>query len=257
MMPNDYRLAILCPVTSRNCGEDPQRQPIHNALLPSLWRHGGGTSSATTLYVGYDSEDPLWSRPQNRKLDVYASLEVRWVELHALARNITAIWNALARETRGEPYLLPANDDLEFRTSFAAPAIGRLAQRSDFGTIAFHDDAFPGLPTFFVVHRTHLAIFGGALYPLPWTGAHQDSWIHDVYRPWRASEIHADIRCENHVGTGSRFEYGHPVEYAAEVMRGRRLVNEWLHGSRRAPVLGDAELSACPMIVGPPPATSD
>jgi hypothetical protein len=113
-------------------------------------------------------------------------------------------------------------------------AVDVLRSRSGFGTCAFHDEAFPDWPTFYLVGRLHFEIFG-ALYPLPWPGAHQDPWIADVYRPWQASEIDDRIQVHNRIGSATypvaapRFPYGDPpTEYRAAVLAGRRRVNDWL-----------------------------
>jgi hypothetical protein len=145
-------------------------------------------------------------------------------------------------------YILPANDDLEFLASIH-PAIDALRLCGGFGVSAFDDEAFPGLPTFYVAHRTHFEIFG-TLYPLPWRGAHQDSWIADVYRPWKASEINRAVKCRNHVGVGSRFDYGGLDGYTEAVMRGRRRANEWCkQHDDTAHVLTDLDLESAPTII--------
>lgn len=219
-------LTILCPITSRNCGTDRAQQPLFHALLPSI--DAIGMWPSIRLVLGYDSDDEVWSIPESREID----RPIEWVELEA-GRQLTAIWNKLERVAWPWEYLLPANDDLAFQTS-PLPAMETLKQRNGFGTVAFADEAFPGLPTFYVVGKLHVEIFG-TLYPLPWGGAHQDPWIADVYRPWKASEIDDRFKVHNRIGApgnpvgAPRFEYGpSPPGYRNAVMEGRRRVNEWL-----------------------------
>lgn len=230
-------IGILCPITSRGCPDAIEEQPIFKALIPSmdaleLWR-------SVTLYIGHDSDDPIWSDPKAREA---VRKPVAWIELHALKKNITACFNWLDREARVCDYLIPANDDLAFQTS-PLLAVETLRARDDFGTVAFHDEAFPGLPTFYMVGRKHFDIFD-VLYPVPWTGAHQDSWIADVYRPWNASAIDPQIKVHNHIGAGTRFEYGPTDGYRDAVMRGRKRVRDY-----RREQMSDDELAAVPMCI--------
>lgn len=243
-------LTILCPVTSRGCSTDRAEQPILHALLPSLDAHEMWGS--THLFVGYDEDDPLWSRPEVRE---GIRRPIRWVAVKNHQRNLTAVWRQLERAARPWEYLLPANDDLQLITS-PLPAMERLRARGNFGLVGFDDAAFPGLATFFVIHKTHLRVFG-ELYPLPWAGAHQDSWIADVYRPWRASEIDPRIKVHNRMGsqhspvTQPRFEYGRPDDYREHVLAGRRKLNEWLRmWPSIAPTLPDFVIEGTTMVKG-------
>lgn len=236
-------VAILCPVTSRGCSKRVLEQPLFNALLPSMdsLQMWGGIQ----LVLGFDNDDPIWNCLENRQL---IRKPVKWVELFGLSGNITAIWRVLANQAEPFDYLIPANDDLAFQTS-PLPAVDSLAARRNFGTVAFHDYNFPDLPTFFMVGRVHFAIFG-TLYPLPWKGAHQDSWIFDVYAPWGASAVDPTIKCANHLGTGPRFEYGPTDQYEAAVEMGRRTVNDWLkrHPEIAEPVSEEA-LYDTPLVI--------
>lgn len=221
-------LTIICPITSRGCPPGLSDQPVFQALLPSMdaLKVWGGVR----LVFGYDHDDPLWSQPASRA----AVTDAEWFALHTKG-SLTSTWNELERLAWPWDHLLPANDDLAFETS-PLPAVEALESQRGFGTVAFHDHAFPGLPTFYVVGKIHLAVFG-ALYPLPWIGAHQDPWIYDVYRPWGASEIDERFQVHNRIGiTGARFEYGVAPEYQETVASGRRLVNNWL---KRNPGIAD------------------
>ncbi len=218
------RLTILCPITSRGCSPEPELQPLFDSLLPSMRAHD--LFGAVELIIGFDSDDPLWSQ---RKVRDLVHDQVRWIELHGLDGNLTTIWNTLERMSRPWSYLLPANDDLAIETN-PMLAIETIKRRNDFGLCGFVDSAFPDLATFYVIGQTHREIFD-ALYPVPWRGAHQDSWIADVYRPWSAASIDRRIKVHNHHGTGPRFEYGEAVGYRDAVVRGRKQVNQWLLGS--------------------------
>lgn len=220
-------LAILCPITSRNCGTDVAAQPIFCALLPSMEEHG--LWEHAQLYLGYDSDDPVWQNGANRHLVPNAE----WIVMHGLTGKITSIWNQLACHASRHEYLLPANDDLKFINN-PLPGIDIVRNRNNFGTCGFFDHAFPDWHTFYIAGRLHLEIFG-CLYPLPWEGAHQDPWIGDVYKPWEASPVKHGLKVHNRIGseespiTKPRFDYGEvPSNYRAVVMDGRRKVNAYL-----------------------------
>lgn len=214
-------IAIICPITSRNCSSQLLEQPLFEALLPSLVSLR--LHNHLSVYLGYDHDDPLWSDRENRKK---VPPFIDWIRLEGLTGKITSIWNEIARVAKFD-YLIPGNDDLTLITS-PLEAVSVLEKRNNFGICAFSDAAFPDWPTFYLVHKTHFDIFG-CLYPLPWEGAHQDPWIADVYRPWEASEIDERFKCHNHIGIAEpRFDYGSTVGYRKEVACGRRKVNDWL-----------------------------
>lgn len=238
-------VAILCPITSRGSSVTLSEQPLMRALIPSmtaleLW---GGAR----LVLGYDWNDPLWSDAEARAC---VGARVEWVPLEKRETfDLTGIWNELAQHVGDAEYFIPANDDLAFQNNPLAAA-DVLNRRGNFGVVGFHDHAFPGLATFFMASRSHLEIFG-SLYPLPWRGAHQDSWIADVYRPWGASEIDERIQCHNHIGAATRFEYGKAEGYRDEVMRGRNRVNDWLGHQKSYPIepLSQDALAEASMIL--------
>lgn len=223
------QLAILCPITSRNCGPEVAAQPLFHALLPSMDEHGLWEHSK--LYLGYDSDDPVW---QNSAARAAVTQPVEWIVLHGYQRKITSIWNALYRQAAHHDYWFPANDDLTLIDN-PLPGIDIVRDRNNFGTCGCYDHAFPEWHTFYIVGRVHFDIFG-KLYPLPWEGAHQDPWIGDVYLPWKASPVKHGLKVHNRSGspdnpvTAPRFDYGAvPSNYQAVVMEGRRKVNAYLH----------------------------
>lgn len=240
-------IAIICPITSKGCVDHIPSQPVFQSLLPSIER----IRNEVRLYFGYDHDDPLWMNEAYRK-----RVGGTWLELRGLTGNVTGIWNAMAFRAGPHDYYLPVNDDLRFDTD-PLQAVETLDKRKGFGTVPFYDAAFPTggiddgpLPTFYLVGRMHFDIFG-TLYPLPWTGAHQDPWIADVYRPWKASEFDLRIRCENRLHIkGPRFEYGVAEGYREAVLDGRRRVNAWLEFHPDiAPQLDAETLKSTPTLI--------
>lgn len=245
-------ISLLVPITSRNCPKEIERQPLLTSLLPSL----KALDVPFNILLGYDSDDSLWSNSKARSfVSAHCANQFvfRWYELYAVQKNITAIWNTLVLLASADgflsDYFIPANDDLRFETD-PYQAVPTLSRRYNLGTIAFHDRWMPGFPTFFLCHVRHLSVFP-VLYPVPWQGAHQDPWIHDVYFPW-GGPFDSKVIVHNRMGiSNARYDYGTPTGYFEAVKAGRRRVNEHLRqtsfgsGGVIAPI-DDAKLEACP-----------
>lgn len=69
-----------------------------------------------------------------------------------------------------------------------------------FGCVAIRDKSFPCFPTFPVIHRTHLEIFGSSLFPKPFINQHGDPFLFEIYRRWGASCYTASSTLTNSIG---------------------------------------------------------
>jgi hypothetical protein len=58
-----------------------------------------------------------------------------------------------------------------------------------FACIAIRDETFPGFPTFPVMHRLHLTIFDGKLFPEELVNQHGDPFLFEIYRRWGAARF--------------------------------------------------------------------
>lgn len=74
------------------------------------------------------------------------------------------------------------------------------------GCVAFTDTSFPGMPTFPVVHRTHLDIFHGEVVPDAFTNQDGDPFLYQLYRRWGASTM-IPSRIHNGLGGSSAARY--------------------------------------------------
>lgn len=217
----------MIPVTSRGCPDDPHAQPVAVTALPSI-RATLPKGHLVRIYVGYDSDDLRWADNGWRAdaLAPFADLSIRRVPIYAMGQRITAIWNWMARRCYddGADYFVAANDDLLFQTPWGDESVRMMSERG-LSLLAWHDDSFPGFPTFHMSAREHLDVFGGVYYPLPFHGAHQDPWIYDVYRQYGRAELCDQIRVRNHVGGSTvRYEYGPQTGYRSLVTKGRHTV---------------------------------
>ena len=74
------------------------------------------------------------------------------------------------------------------------------------GCVAFTDTSFPGFPTFPVVHRTDLEIFGGDVIPDFFTNQDGDPFLFQLYRRWGCS-IRVPSRLCNRLGGRGNARY--------------------------------------------------
>ena len=138
-----------------------------------------------SVYVGYDSNDPILSQEQERlKCNaVFLNFTIIWIEIVPDPGNVVKIWNKLAEIALSHHYdwLMVLGDDIrlpndrDWLTLFQKALrkqkyIGWAAGWSNNNDIA----------TQFLVHRTHWSIFEFIFPPLlkNW---HCDNWLNDVY----------------------------------------------------------------------------
>lgn len=58
-----------------------------------------------------------------------------------------------------------------------------------FACIAIRDISYPSFPTFPVIHKLHLSIFGGKLFPQDLRNQHGDPFLFEIYRRWGAARF--------------------------------------------------------------------
>jgi len=106
-----------------------------------------------------------------------------------------------------------------------------------FGIVAVRDAAFPVFPTFPVVHRLHLDIFGGALFPPPFRNQHGDPYLYEIYRRWGASRFTTHATLVNAIGgsTAGRYvKHGRVAWRGALLTAGIDTAGAWLAAASRA-----------------------
>lgn len=100
-----------------------------------------------------------------------------------------------------------------------------------FGCIAFTDTSFPGMPTFPVIHRTHMDIFGGQVIPGFFVNQDGDPFLFQLYRRWGCSRM-ISPRVSNAIGGSEDARYQKvsadgwtflPLDEATAI------VESWLH----------------------------
>ena len=252
------RFALLLPITSRRLG----RQAIESLsrFLGSFWDTTSGSSRHSwhfELHFGVDVGDQLFDPAS---CDAVALDElVRCTAPTAIVEgrvrstvrvfdhphgHVAAIWADLARDAyeAGCHYFVLVGDDVVFLTPHWADAIHdefALVQQDTghpfgVGCVAFADDAFPGFPTFPVIHRAHMTIFGGRIFPRIFVNQDVDPFLFQIYRAFGAARICKRAWLRNTIGGqhDARYTKHHvPSWSGAPLAEARAAVAAWLAAS--------------------------
>lgn len=76
-----------------------------------------------------------------------------------------------------------------------------------FGVVALRDASFPVFPTFPVVHRLHLSVFRGHLFPQALRNQHGDPYLYELYRRWGAARFASAAGVVNAIGGAACSRY--------------------------------------------------
>ena len=75
------------------------------------------------------------------------------------------------------------------------------------GCVAIQDEAYQTFPTFPVMHRLHLDVFKGELFPPEFCNQHGDPFLYEIYRRWGASRYTTSAQLTNTVGGAAQPRY--------------------------------------------------
>jgi glycosyltransferase involved in cell wall biosynthesis len=106
-----------------------------------------------------------------------------------------------------------------------------------FGGVAFTDTTFPGMPTFPIVHRTHMEIFNGEVVPQIFVNQDGDPYLFQLYRRWGCSHMFTS-RIGNSLGGSepARYTKQHAIDWTFETLdNATTSIEMWL--SRRDPAV--------------------
>ena len=221
--------AILLPITSHGL-EAPKKsldnlRLIARSLARTTWRdiHELGVLHRfrVKVYLGVDEDDEYLQRPawNNEDLNITESVlsEEGIVDFYTEICNvprghICAIWRQCANRAwrEGADYFVLMGDDVilldEGWMSDVHKQFTVIAQRDSdehipqgMGCVAFSDVTFPGMPTFPIMHRTHMDIFGGQVIPNTFVNQDGDPFLFQLYRKWGCSRM-ISSRISNSIG---------------------------------------------------------
>jgi nucleoside-diphosphate-sugar epimerase/glycosyltransferase involved in cell wall biosynthesis len=242
--------AILLPITSR--GTTDQRdclarlRTFARSLFRTTWRDRneiGATHFHARVYLAIDQDDPLLAPDGREACNILISEGIIDVNVDSYTfpkGHICKLWKASARKAWDErcDYYVLMGDDVELldegwmRDTVAE--FESLAKREDvpsnFGCVAFTDVSFPGMPTFPILHRRHLDIFGGDVIPDCFINQDGDPYLYQLYRRWGCAIMFHSRICNNLGGSGqARYEKRHAVDWTFEVLeKSCTQVEAWL-----------------------------
>ncbi|KAK0475493.1 NAD-dependent epimerase/dehydratase [Armillaria novae-zelandiae] len=219
--------AILLPITSR--GTESEVQCLDNlrcfadSLVRTTWRDvflpDTETSFGIKIILAIDYDDTFLVN--GNKAEVFLrsfGLDVSTIICHQPRGHVCSLWRHCARAAYGDPtvtYFVLMGDDVEIldegwmakiHSSFLSISRERCTPFG-FGCVAFKDLSFPGMPTFPVVHRTHLDIFSGDVIPEIFVNQDGDPFLFQLYRRWGCSLMLEDVTLQNSLGGSGDARY--------------------------------------------------
>lgn len=215
------KFALLLPVTSRGATD------VWGNLAQLFASLARTTVECTKwefdLYVGVDLSDvEMHDFDRVRRMVVASSLPnacCHFATFDLPPGSICRIWAELASSAstaeQAADYYVLLGDDVELITigwpDLIADAFAQLAATSNFpfgfGCVAFHDLAFPGFPTFPVLHKTHFAVFGPTIFPAHFVNQDADPFVFEVYFRHKQARILSGCELVNRVGGKDEARY--------------------------------------------------
>ncbi|KAL4077526.1 glycosyltransferase family 2 protein [Scleroderma citrinum] len=230
--PRGYiTFAVILPITSRG-----SESPIHclstfgifaESLERTTWRDThqiGGLRFKLRVYLSIDEDDAFLRRCDDKGINIAEAVLLSKNIPNVIVeicnqpwRCVYDVWRQCAKQALQDGcdyFVLMGNDVVLMDEGWMRDAHNQFAEMSryenvprGFGCVAFTDITFPGLPTFPIVHRTHMEIFAGSVIPDNFVNQDGGDFLYQLYRRWNCSVI-LPCRISNAIG-GS-----HPSRYA-------------------------------------------
>jgi GT2 family glycosyltransferase len=205
-------LAVLLPITSRGCGRkilDNLEQLSTTTLSPQ--------KDLLQVFLGIDKGDEILDKsdkPAEKILQKYG-IEVQSILFKpSNPAPICQFWRELACVAYDKPqceYFILLGDDVTIHNPRWVEAIidgfKSLHQTKftslpfGFGCIALNDTSAVGFPTFPIVHRLHLDIFGKEhIIPSDFINQDGDPYLFQLYKQWGGSSFLSGVTLQNSIG---------------------------------------------------------
>ncbi|TBU27690.1 NAD-dependent epimerase/dehydratase [Dichomitus squalens] len=251
--------AVLLPITSRGLSSPEECLANLGRFADSLLRTTAddvarlGERYQFHIYLAIDEDDAfLWRTGEGNAAEVL----LREHGVHHITTlppsrrprgHVCALWRDCARRAFDDKcdYYVLMGDDVVLQDANWMSVIHRkfseLAAAESVphgvGCVAFTDTSFPGFPTFPVVHRTHLEIFGGDVIPDGFTNQDGDPFLYQLYRRWGCSAMIASRLCNKLGGDGNaRYDKVHAAGWTFQTLdNATSAVEAWLR--QRAPAV--------------------
>ena len=211
------RLAICVPITSRG---------VLNPKL-CLEKFAENLPDSAVLYFAVDTDDAFYAtKPVQFFQDVTGRACSRLFFSPSKPPKIYHMYNALVKCAfrDGADYFVLFGDDVTVsrplkkdncwlvcvQQKFAN--IDAIAQTPGLGCVALNDETSVGFPTFPVVRRRHIELFGEQFCPSVFLNQDADPWVFELYRPWNIATFAENVLLQNAIGGANhhpRYERQH------------------------------------------------
>ena len=253
LRPGKHMFALLLPITSRGhpaiaglptCLQS--LQAFAKSLLATTREDVGGDDPRLSfrIYLAIDHDDSaLWEGETNvaeRTLRAAGVTDIVTLKCYFPRGRVCSLWRRCARVAweEGCDYFVLLGDDVTLHSSGWMSSIHStflfMSKESEvpfgLGCVAFKDTTFPGMPTFPVVHRTHMCIFDGQIVPDVFVNQDGDPFLYQLYRRFGCSRM-VDCEIKNSVGGSddARYEKQHARDWTfGPLTEATCLVESWL-----------------------------
>jgi hypothetical protein len=227
------RIAFLVPATThKRDWTDYTETDLYMFLMKSLEEHPPSGVEITIL-VGYDHDDTMYSVAENRmRFNAVFPFTIKWYEYDGSYKGKpTWIWNSLGdiAVNQGFEWMKALGSDIIVPKDkgWIGKMINDLKKSKKVG-ISAGDSGNPELPmTQFLIHKTHIQIFGW-IFPPQIENWGCDNWIQEVY-PEKYVHYSPHLKLLN-LGGSPRYEIKFSRKYIdALVKRHKPSVNRWIN----------------------------
>lgn len=231
-----HQWGLLLPVCCRTSSEQESSYRLLADFVDSLDHTVGGIEERSQLHIiiGIDQYDLLYDRDDTRQRieQLFRSISIDKVSFVILRSHyrgkLCKIWDHLAGVAieKGCELFVLLGDDIRFQSSNWKMEIeAQFKCISEcrglpfgIGCVAFRDTAFKVFPTFPVIHRVHMEVFG-SLFPIEFVNQHGDPYLFEIYRRWGASEFSSTATLENTIGGAGTARYSkHNIHWRGDVL---------------------------------------
>ncbi|KAF7292882.1 hypothetical protein MIND_01187200 [Mycena indigotica] len=228
------KFGVLLPITSRgaetpsNCLENLQ---VFAKSLNSTTLKDTQSRFRLNVYLAIDHDDEFLLEGDKAEsvLRNEGILDITRRVCNFPRGHVCALWRDCARTAwkDGCDYMALFGDDVELLDDGWLRGIHQEFQvissvsnyPSGFGCVAFSDISFPGMPTFPVIHRSHMNMFSGNVIPDAFINQDGDPFLFQLYRRFGASKM-APFRLRNAVGgsADARYTKQHLQEWTYDLL---------------------------------------
>ncbi|CAG8815292.1 16777_t:CDS:1, partial [Racocetra persica] len=259
ILNDEIKFGILLPITSR--GLESPRDCLYNLknFAKSVYEttqmdiiNMNGIKFSLKFFIGIDKDDSLFHPMENniaeQILKEHGLMDVTTREFDLPPGSICKIWNDLAIDAYIHlcDYIVLFGDDIIIEsTNWLSKTYEEFMKISNekkvpcgFGTVAFTELTFPGFPTFPIMSRLHIDIFGGKPFPQVFTNQDADPFLFQLYRRFGCSVLSKQLKLRNLIGGSRKPRYKRIFhDWSFSVLDEAVLsVEKWMHNTIESPI---------------------